>query len=369
MMRKTTVYLKNYVGTNYEIGEKIGKWVKKDSQLLKRVTFPTDIYPEKKYKEIRNMLNEFCPGINEEIEGFASSLEINPKQVLFYALTYLERGCSLMAVLPSKTKSGHILMGRNYDFNDEIEEMCFAYTDIKGKYKYIGSTLNLFGRSDGMNKHGLAVCKASNGLPVGNFEGGHQAGVDGFSFWIVLRSILENCKDVNEAIDWVTKAPIAYNINLMLADKNGKIAMIQIIDGHIGYKVIQKGSIENYLNCTNHTTLEKIKPYEKVLIESSVTRNHMIEKMFKEKQLISKKDMKNLLSTCYPNGLCCHYYKEFFGTLHSMIFDITDNKIEISFGSPNQNEWQIFGVEPLVQKTFNVAVPDEKAPNGFYNII
>lgn len=52
-----------------------------------------------------------------------------------------------------------------------------------------------------------------------------------------------------------------------------------------------------------------------------------------------------------------------------MIFDITDNKIEISFGSPNQNEWQIFGVEPLVQKTFNVAVPDEKAPNGFYNII
>ena len=59
MMRKTTVYLKNYVGTNYEIGEKIGKWVKKDSQLLKRVTFPTDIYPEKNIKRLEICLMNF----------------------------------------------------------------------------------------------------------------------------------------------------------------------------------------------------------------------------------------------------------------------------------------------------------------------
>ena len=60
--------------------------------------------------------------------------------------------------------------------------MCFAYTAIEEKYSYIGSTLHLFGRGDGMNEHGLAVCQAGNGLPVGNFEGAQKAGVTGFSF-------------------------------------------------------------------------------------------------------------------------------------------------------------------------------------------
>ncbi|MDR2023370.1 MAG: C45 family peptidase [Hungatella sp.] len=103
-------------------------------------------------------------------------------------------------------------MAKNYDFNDEMKEMCFAYTNITGKYKYIGSTLNPFGRCDGMNECGLAVCKASNGLPASNFEGGQKAGVTGFSFWIVVRSILENCHTVKEAIAWTMAAPIGYKI-------------------------------------------------------------------------------------------------------------------------------------------------------------
>lgn len=368
-MRETKEYFKNYIGTNYEVGIKIGEWVKKNPPLMAKIMLPKDIYPENKYREIKNILATFCPGINEEIKGFASALEIEPKQVLFYAATYLERGCSLMGLLPSKTIDGHLLMGRNYDFNDEMEEMCFAYTAIKGKYSYIGSTLNLFGRSDGMNEHGLAVCKASNGLPVGNFEGGQKAGITGFSFWIAVRSILENCKNINEAIHWVLKAPIGYNLNLMLADRSGKIAIMQMIDGHKSYKIIQENSTENYLSCTNHTTLEEIKPYEKIVIESSIIRNNAIKNIFNKKQLISKKDMKKLLSTCYPDGLCCHYYKEFFGTLRSMIFDVTDKKIEISFGAPDQNAWLTFRLEPFTQQTINVVLPDEKTPNGFYNII
>jgi predicted choloylglycine hydrolase len=367
-MRKTKEQLKNFIGTNFEVGQAIGEWVREDAELLKKVVLPVIDYPEVKYEAIKKLLTEFCPGVNDEIASFSKVVGIELRQALFYAASYLERGCSLMSALPKKTKNGHVLMGRNYDFNDVMEEMCFSFTNIKGRYKHLGSTLNLFGRSDGINEHGLAVCKASNGLPVGNFTGGQRPGVTGFSFWIVIRSLLENCKNVEEAITWLFKAPIAYNLNVMLADKSGKIAIMQCIDGHMDYQIVDEQSEQSYLSCTNHTLLEKIQPYEKMIIKNSVKRYNHIEDLFSKKEFISIEDIKNLLATPYPTGLCCHYYQEFFGTLRAMVFDVTEGKIAVTFGSPAVNQWQSFAVEPLEEKVVEVLLPDERAPEEFYQV-
>jgi len=368
-MEKTNVYLKNFMGSSYEVGTQIGEWVLSTPDLLQRVLLPPNAYPQDKFTRIFDLLDCYSQGINEEIKGFSDIIGVSEEQVLFYAMTYLERGCSLMAALPQKTENSHTVMARSFDFNNEMDEMCFAFTYIKGKYRHIGSTLNLFGRCDGMNEHGLAVCKASNGLPVGNFEGGQKAGVTGFNFWIVVRSILENCKNVDEAIKWTMDAPIGYNINLMLADSYNKIALLQCIDGHKAYKVLDGRNDETYLSVTNHVLLEGIKPYEKMLIENSVIRNDRIVKLFEEKKQISKDDIKSLLSTSYPDGLCCHYYKEFFGTIRSMVFDVTDKTIEMTFGSPQANEWQTFSVGELDAKEINVMLPQEKASPDFYKIL
>lgn len=367
-MKKTKAYLKNFIGTSYEVGVQIGSWILSQPDLLKKVILPPKAYPESKLTEIFNLLNQYCNGINDEIKGFADTVGISKEQVIFYAMTYLERGCSLMSAVPNKTETRHTLMARNYDFSDEMEEMCFAYTAIKGKYRYLGSTLNLFGRCDGMNEHGLAACKASNGLPVGNFEGGQKAGVTGFSFWVVIRSILENFKNVEEAIEWTMNAPIGYNINLMLADSNNKIALLQCIDGHKAYRILDNASHDKALICTNHTTLQEIKPYEKLLIENSVIRYKAIEKMLSEKEKISKQALKGILSTAYPQGVCCHYYAEFFGTLRSMLFDTTDKRIEVTFGSPQANAWRSFKVQELQEQEITVKLPCEKAGKDFYNI-
>lgn len=367
-MKKTKTYLKNFIGTSYEVGTQIGNWILSKPDLLKKVILPPKVYPQSKLTEISNLLDQYCSGVNEEIKGFADTVGISKEQVIFYAMTYLERGCSLMSAVPNKTENGHTLMARNYDFNDEMEEMCFAYTAVRRKYRYIGSTLNLFGRCDGMNEYGLAACKASNGLPVGNFDGGQKAGVTGFSFWIVIRSILENCKNVEEGIAWAMDAPIGYNINLMLADSNDKIALLQCIDGHKTYRILDNDSRKNFLISTNHTILQEIKPYEKMLIENSVIRYKIIEKMFSEKGKISAQDLKDILSETYPQGLCCHYYPEFFGTLRSMLFDTAEKKIEMTFGSPQANDWKTFTVQKLQEQEIIVNLPYEKAGKDFYNI-
>lgn len=365
-MDKTKVFFKNFSGTNYDVGTQIGQWVLSTPNLLKQVLLPPNAYPHDKFTKIEALLDTYCQGINEEIRGFSDTIGTSPDQALFYAMTYLERGCSLMALLPGKSTSNHTFMSRNYDFNNEMEEMCFPFTNIKGKYRYIGSTLNLFGRCDGMNEHGLAVCKASNGLPVGNFKGGLKAGVTGFSFWVVVRSILENCKTVQEAIQWAMGAPIGYNINIMLADSTNKMALLQCIDGHKAYKLLDENSNEGFLSVTNHALLEAIKPYEKIIIENSIVRNNKIVEQFTAKKLLSKDDIKTLLSTSYPDGLCCHYYKEFFGTLRSMIFDVNDKTIEMTFGSPQVNEWQTFSVGAFAMQEMDVLLPQEKAAVDFY---
>ena len=367
-MEQTTVYLKNFIGTSYEVGTQIGKWILACPDLLKRALLPPDVYPDDKFAQIVSLLDTYCPGINDEIRGFSDTAGVGTKQVIFYAMTYLERGCSLMAALPDKTADGHTVMARNYDFHDQMEEMCFSYTAIDGRYRYIGSSLHLFGRGDGMNEHGLAVCQAGNGLPVGNFEGGQKPGVTGFQLWIVVRSILENCKNVDEAVAWAMNAPIGFNINLMLADSRDKIALFQCIDGHKAYEILDKSSDKTYLSSTNHTLFESIRPYEKMVIENSVIRNNTIMKLFEPDRKVSKDQIKNLLSSPYPEGLCCHYYKEFFGTLRSMVFDVTDKTIEMTFGSPQANQWHTFSVGKLDTREMQVFLPQEKAGEEFYRI-
>lgn len=367
-MKQIQLALKNFTGASYEVGVQIGNWVLSRPDLLDRFLMPPGAYPQDKFDAAIRLLNEYADGVNEEIQGFSDTVGISPRQAVYYAQTYLERGCSLMAALPSKIENRHTIMARNYDFNDEMEEMCFAYTRVDGKYSHIGSTLSLFGRSDGMNEHGLAVSTACNGLPVGNFEGGQPAGVTGFSFWVTARCILENCKNVDEAVEWTMNAPMGYNINLMVAGRDGRIALLQCIDGHKAYRILDETSSENYLTSTNHVLFPELKQYERMLIGNSVIRNDRMTRLFEDHRTVSCDDMKSLLSASYPEGLCCHYYREFFGTLRSMIFDMTDQTIGMTFGSPQANGWNRFSVEPLEEKEIAVILPQEKAGSDFYDI-
>lgn len=106
-----------------------------------------------------------------------------------------------------------------------------------------------------------------------------------------------------------------------------------------------------------------------MVIENSVTRNNNILKLFETNKQVSKNNIKELLSTPYPKGLCCHYYKEFFGTLRSMVFNVTDKTIEMTFGSPQVNAWQTFSVGKLEEQQIQVLLPQEKANSDFYKIL
>ncbi|WP_094604187.1 hypothetical protein SPSIL_036230 [Sporomusa silvacetica DSM 10669] len=357
-------------GSNYEVGRTLGTICKEISGFSNAMRSKTAFLTKQDETQMHKLFDEFCPGINEEIAGFAEELNIPAMQVLYYEMSYLHPGCSQVAVLPSKTKNGHTILARNYDFNDKTDEMTLSTTIIKGKYAHIGSSIMQFGRGDGMNEHGLAVSQTSAGLPVGNFEFTAKPAIVGLQFWAVIRSVLENCKDVDEAIQWTKKMPIAYNINMLVADKNGHAALIESFNGEKAVKEIDADTEEQFICSTNHVHLPELKAYAPLSMTNSLERYKLICDTLDGKEHILPEDLKRLLSTKYPEGLCCHFYDEFFGTLRSMVFDVDDGTVDVCFGSPVINIWHSFKIRDEIQQAvYPVQLEREKAPIDFYSMV
>jgi len=64
----------------------------------------------------------------------------------------------------------------------------------------------------------------------------------------------------------------------------------------------------------------------------------------------------------YPDGLCCHYFEEFFGTTKSMVIDPAAGIIHLCWGGRAENGWQTFDIrEPLSDAATDIQLNFEKA--------
>ena len=68
------------------------------------------------------LFSQWCPGLNEELQGVADALKTRPQNLVYYAMTWLHPGCSHISLLPSMTKDGRPKVARNYEFNDAFED-------------------------------------------------------------------------------------------------------------------------------------------------------------------------------------------------------------------------------------------------------
>lgn len=348
MIKKQT-YTMELSGTNYEIGYKLGQ-IARDNALLKQKLasgFPD--FGRDEAKQANEMFAKYCPGLVEELQGFADAIKLQLEQITYYAMTYLQPRCSQIAVLPGITKNKHPLIARNYEFNYEVEDFQLLKTSVQGKYTHLGTSVLQFGRDDGFNEHGLVVTMSSCGIPVGAVPAMRSPKVTGLQFWAVIRSILENCKNVQEALQFVKDIPIAYNINLIITDKEGNAALLETLDGQMAYKQLNSNSNENYIFATNHPLLPEMIAKEPHAMHNSLQRYKYINETLKDAKDITVDNLKTLLLNKYPNGLCCHYYEDFFGTVKSMVIDPIDGKIHLCWGGRKENGWNCYDIN----KTLN----------------
>ncbi len=344
-------------GTSYECGFALGEHIKTFSA-AERAMY-TELKPEQSdmapeaLRALMELNDRHCPGVGDEIRGMADGLGVPLPRLAANLMWHSPMGCcSHIAVLAGETEENHTLVARSYEWSTD-DALCLITTRVKGKYAHIGFSIMGCGRFDGINEKGLCITMSA-GAPGKEPTGG------GFLFWAAIRAALDCCATVEEAVAHISAMPSCFYDNLILTDRHGNAALIEDACGHRAVKRIGPDSEQKHLFSTNHYTLPGMAERGSKPMWMSVARYQRIEREFAQRPKASKESLRALLTAPVPEGLSCHYYSDWFGTLWSMLFDVTEGTVEVCFGSPRANGWHTFGLQdPAGVKTYPVVLPDE----------
>jgi len=352
-------------GSAYEVGRQQAEVLKRENPEVAKWFGSASVDPKKmefsSFEELQSFYEEYCHGITDEITGFADGLGVEPVRLQIYNPPIYHPGnCSQIAILSSMTDDRHVYVGRNYEFHHDQNDLRLCTVRINRKVKHIGFTELLLGRDDGVNEHGLCVTFSGGGT----FK--REPRKRGFNFFLIVRTLLDNCRSVAEAVEHLGKIPMSGFWNFLVTDRNDNAALLQFFDGEYAVKQIGKDSNEGCLFSTNHYVLPKMVKYQEFagdwILKNSKKRFELIDATLSRRAPnISKEDLRELLSKEMYDGLCGHYYADYFGTLFSIIYDLTDLKADICFGAPTHNSWQKpFSLnEPVGVNHFSAIFPDK----------
>lgn len=354
-------------GTHYEVGNQLAEFLKQDPGAkqffssaktnLKRLGFPD-------FNTLWDYCEECSPGLTDEIQGFADGLGVTPDKLPFWNWTFspsLGGECSQLVLLSSVTKDEHIYVGRSYEWNHKEEDMKLFTTRVKGKASHIGFSCLLFGRHDGLNEHGLVVSMTGGGIFGVPFK--HR----GPMFWLPIRALLDQCTTVDHALECLTTLPLTGYLTLMFVDKQNNAAFVEVADGVLSVNQITPTDDEAFGFSVNHFRLPDMQGYNKMnvgIIAHSKVRESLITKWYQSKVPgVTKADVRALMASEHPHGLCNHFYNDGFGTLWSMIFDVTKGTVDACFSAPTHNKYRTFGLDDPVGITeYQTIVPISLGP-------
>ncbi|WP_424932749.1 C45 family autoproteolytic acyltransferase/hydolase [Amaricoccus macauensis] len=126
-------------------------------------------------------------------------------------------GCSLAA----RSRSGRVRLVRNYDLSPNLNEGFLLRSEWCGR-PVMGMIEFLWGLSDGVNGAGLSIALA---------YGGSKRVERGFGITTILRYVLETCDDLPAALEALRRIPSHMAYNLVLADRHGATASVEMIPG------------------------------------------------------------------------------------------------------------------------------------------
>ncbi|MDO5521668.1 MAG: C45 family peptidase [bacterium] len=348
-MEKQEVTYFNLEGSYEEIGRQMARKLA-GTKAMESMNFPPiDRLTKQDMEDALTVYKTYCPGIVEELKGFSKEADIPIENIAFTWMTYLVPGCSSMILLGDKSTDGHTKIIRNYEFSMEDEDLAVCRTAPEEKYAHVSGTIAVFGRCEGVNECGLAVSMSSCGFPVSNLEGMRPPKIKGLQFWAVIRTLLENCKDVEEAMVLLKEMPIAYNVNLYVADEKGNGILFETMDGKKAWKQQTSKDEALYLCGTNHIVIPEFRVNEPVGMRNSVIRYQVLHSYLESKKQFDEDEVTQFMLTDYPAGMTTHFYKDWFGTIKTVVLDTVERRFRICWFGEAENGFTEFYVSKRIK--------------------
>lgn len=219
--------------------------------------------------------------------------------------------CSVFAF---KNKDS-VIVGRNYDMLFEFKK--FTESSLiapKGKYSYISQSDVFIGRSDGINEKGLSIAMSFvNGTKV-------QPGI-GFHF--IVRKVLENCSNTEQAIKLIQETRVASANNFLIADRNYDIAVVESAPQKSVVRKRESG--ENFIYITNQFITYEMKPFDQGGVEwsKSLERYNGLRGNL---STVGKMDLEKAKEILSDKFVCLDLKKE--KTIWSVVANLNELKIE-----------------------------------------
>ena len=296
-------------GDAYSIGVKQGREIR-DSHLSNQLEQLREMVVDVNSETAKVSLKRFSPTLLNELEGIAESMEMNPDEAVRlysgYNLAFPSMGCTALM------QNGYYV--RNYDFSPELYDARLVFTQPQDGYSSVGFSQQVVGRLDGMNEKGLVV-----GF---HFVNSNHRG-EGFMATTIVRMLLDNCANVEEATSLIKSIPHGYCYNYSMTDSSRRAVIVEASPERLVTKV------KNPLICTNHFGSAELMGMNRDVIESSK------ERMLHVSGLLNK-DVTALSAYQHFNDadspLFYHDYKNYFGTLHTVVYSPNDLSLLIGIG-------------------------------------
>ncbi len=184
----------------------------------------------------------------EEIRSLAKGTELDEREVML-ANCFLDLlpmvACSTITLPAAASPDGVARFGRNLDFpslNVADKNSVVMIYHPKDRYSFAAvSWPGLVGVLSGMNEHGLALCNMEVTRPFRLPRA--------MPYTLLYRTVLEQCKTVDEAIELLKKTDRQTSNNVMLMDASGARAVAEISPDAVN---VRKADDQTALISTNH---------------------------------------------------------------------------------------------------------------------
>lgn len=305
MRQKLTVSVSELVGTNYDIGVELGKSRQDDMQFhfLRDLTSNMDVH------EAKSMMKKYSFSLLDEIKGVAIGLNIDFDTAIRmysgYNLTFPSMGCTAYA------DSFYV---RNYDFSPALYDARIVFAKPTSGYASVGFSQQVVGRLDGMNEHGLVV-----GLHLVNEKNTQK----GFIGTTIVRLVLDQCRNVEEARKFLSEIPHSHCYNYSLLDREGNKCVMEASPKEQIVMTAAK------LMCANHFEAASLKTHNRENSNGSRQRKGHLQHILYQ---LNTPEKAYQLFNDEKSPLFFTHYKQYFGTLHTVVYIPETLEIMVGIG-------------------------------------
>lgn len=154
---------------------------------------------------------------------------------------------------------------------------------------------------------------------------------------------MEKCQTVKEGIDILRKLPIASSCNILLADRSGKMVVVECnpIKMNVRYPDKNRNG-EDFIITVNHFTSKEMKQHDgsnQNVYQSETRYNTAYNALSNIDYNDGVEHAKKIL--CGDYGFMCQFDKKInFDTIWSSVFDIKNCKIYRAEGNPRRAKYK-----------------------------